>query len=453
MTNSDKYPSQVRVISACLLAMVFLVPLSSATDGERMNATLIRPIISENITEQSYDFDFSGDHILWRNSYDQSRTDGLYGGLYLYSLRDNSSRPIATETASGGKGIYWQTMSDNTVVWYENPGILHLYNISSGEERIIPDIKTKGAQKIYSWNGERDIERWGPFIDGDRVIWLQGFPAGTYANADIFLLNLTTNKEIPVNESPSAKGGLAMSGDRIVWYSHSEKRDGRETDIYLHDLATGADTVVCSDPGLQMQTALSEKYIAWTDSHDPLSVPLPLSQIHIYTISDRTTQTIPTTTMNQYNPFFAEDYIIYTECTPYEKSVNKRTCESKIFDIRDGTVLNHPSSGNLRDENSAYTWKIHDYSQGLFLIEEIKNGERSFGLYRIDNLRPENLPTILSGTESGLSGNAPAAARPTSTESATQPSPGFDRLLAVLTVLIMGIIAKKLKAVSTRIRE
>jgi hypothetical protein len=422
--------------------MVFLVPLSSATDGERINATLIRPIISENITEQSYDFDFSGDHILWRNVYDQSRTDGLYGGLYLYSLKDNSTRPIATETASGGKGIYWQTMSDNTVVWYENPGILHLYNISSHEERIIPDIKTKGAQKIYSWNGERDIERWGPFIDGDRVIWLQGFPAGTYANADIFLLNLTTNKEIPVNESPSAKGGLAMSGDRIVWYSHSEKRDGRETDIYLHDLATGADTVVCSDPGLQMQTALSEKYIAWTDSHDPLSVPLPLSQIHIYTISDRTTQTIPTTTMNQYNPFFAEDYVIYTECTPYEKSVNKRTCESKIFDIRTGTILNHPSSGNSRDENPAYTWKIHDYSRGVFLVEEIQNGERSFGLYRIDNLRPENTPTIFSGTESGLSGNAPATVRPAGTELTTQPSFGFDGLLAVLTFLIMGIIAQ-----------
>lgn len=442
MTGKNSKFTGLFVITACLLSMIFFISVSSAAGTEPMTATQIRPVISDNISEQSHEFAFSGDHILWRNVYDQSRTDGLYGGLYLYSLKDNSTRPIATETASGGKGIYWQTMSDNTAVWYENPGILHLYNISSHEERIIPDIKTKGAQKIYSWNGERDIERWGPFIDGDRVIWLQGFPAGTYANADIFLLNLTTNKEIPVNESPSAKGGLAMSGDRIVWYSHSEKRDGRETDIYLHDLATGADTVVCSDPGLQMQTALSEKYIAWTDSHDPLSVPLPLSQIHIYTISDRTTQTIPTTTMNQYNPFFAEDYVIYTECTPYEKSVNKRTCESKIFDIRTGTILNHPSSGNSRDEKSSYSWKIHDYSRGVFLAEEIQNGERSFGLYRIGNLRPENPPTIFSGTESGLSGNAITAPRDIGTELTTQPAPGFDGLLAVLTLLLMGIIAQ-----------
>ena len=444
MTNNDKHPSLVWAISACLLAMVFLVPLSSATDGERLNTTLIRSIISENITDQSYEFIFSGDYILWRNIYDQSRTDGLYGGLYLYSLRDNSTRPIATETASSGKMIKWQTMSDDTIVWNQYPNIIHLYNISSGAEQIIPDQNTKGAQKIYSWNGVKDINRWMPFIYGDRVVWFQGFPSGTYANADIFLLNLTTNEVLPVNESPSAKGGLAMNGDRVVWYTHSEKRDGRETDIYLHDLATGVDTVVCSDPGKQSQTVISEKYIAWTDSHDPLSVPLPLSQIHIYTISDRTTRTIPTTTMNQYNPFFAEDYVVYTECTPYEKSVNKLTCDSKIFDILTGTTWEFPSLRNDRNTNGDYEYNryIHGFSEGQFLIEEIIDGKREFSLYRIENFRPTTKPIALVDKQIIPAENISATGSPASPLPSTQSAPGFGIMSIILTFLTIGVILR-----------
>jgi hypothetical protein len=445
LTNNDKHPSLAWVISACLLAMVFLVPLSSATDGERLNATLIRSIISENITEQSYDFIFSGDHILWRNVYDQSRTDGLYGGLYLYSLRDNSTRPIATETASGEKWIYWQTMSDNIIVWYENPGILHLYNISSHEERTIPDAATKGADKIYSRNGIKEIARWMPSVQGDRVAWFQGFSPATYGDSDIFLLNLTTNVIIPVNESASAKGGLAMNGNRVAWYSHSEKRDGRETNIYLHDLATGVDTVVCSDPGLQSQTALSENYIAWTDFHDPLSVPLPLSQIHIYNISARTTRTIPTTTMSQQNPFFAGDYVVYTECSPYEKSVNKRTCDSKIFDLQTGRTWEFPSSQNDGNTNGDYEYNryVYGFSDGQFLIEEIRDGKREFGLYRIENLRQTTKPIASADKEIIPAGNVTVTGSTVLPFSSTQPAPGFDMLSIILSVITIGIILRK----------
>ena len=445
MTNNDKHPSLAWVISACLLAMVFLVPLSSATDGERLNATLIRPIISENITEQSYDFDFSGDHILWRNVDDQSMTDGLSGGLYLYSLRDNSTRPLVTETASDGKWINWQTISDDTVVWNQYSGILHLYNISSREERTIPDAATKGADKIYSRNGIKETARWMPSVQGDRVAWFQGFSPATYGDSDIFLLNLTTNEVLPVNESPSAKGGLAMNGDRVVWYSHSEKRDGRETDIYLHDLATGADTIVCSDPGLQMQTVLSDKYIAWTDSHDPLSVPLPLSQIHIYTISDRTTRTIPTTTMNQYNPFFAGDYVVYTECSPYEKSANKRTCDSKIFDILTGTTGEFPSLRNNQITNGDYEYnrKVHGFSEGQFLIEEIRDGKREFGIYRIENILETTKPISLAEKPIIPAGNVIATGSSASLSPSTQPAPGFDIMSILLTFLTIGVVLRK----------
>ena len=372
-------------------------------------------------------------------------TDGLSGGLFLYSLRDNSTRSIATETASDGKWINWQTISDDTIVWNQYSGILHLYNISTREERTIPDAATKGTDKIYSRNDVKETARWMPSVQGDRVVWFQGFSPATYGDSDIFLLNLTTNVVIPVNESASAKGGLAMNGDRVVWYSHSEKRDGRETDIYLHDLATGADTVVCSDPGLQMQTVLSEKYIAWTDSHDPLSVPLPLSQIHIYTISDRKTRTIPTTTMNQYNPFFAGDYVVFTECSPYEKSANKRTCDSKIFDVLTGTTREFPSSRNNQNTNGDYEYNryIHGFSDGQFLIEEIREGKRELGLYRIEGLRQATKPITFSEKPINPAENITATGSPSLPSPSTQPAPGFDMVSIILTFLTIGVILRK----------
>ncbi|PKL58002.1 MAG: hypothetical protein CVV34_04595 [Methanomicrobiales archaeon HGW-Methanomicrobiales-5] len=320
-----------------------------------------------------------------------------------------------------------------------------MYNISSYEERTIPDAATKGADKIYSRNGIKEIARWMPSVQGDSVAWFQGFSPATYGDSDIFLLNLTSNEVLPVNESPSAKGGLAMSSDRIVWYSHSEKRDGRETDIYLHDLATGADTVVCSDPGLQMQTVLSKKYIAWTDSHDPLSVPLSPSQIHIYTISDRTTRTIPTTTMNQYNPFFAEDYVVYTECSPYEMSANKRTCDSKIFDILTGKTWEFPPSRNdgNTDRDYEYNRGVHGFSEGQFLIEESQGGKREFGLYRIENFRETTNPILLAEKPIIPAGNVIATGSSASPLPSTQPAPGFDIMSIILTFLTIGVILRK----------
>jgi hypothetical protein len=281
-----------------------------------------------------------------------------------------------------------------------------------------------------------------PSVQGDRVAWLQGFSSATYGDSDIFLLNLTTNEMVAVNESLSAKGGLAMNGDRIAWYSHSEKRDGTKTSIYLHDLAMGGETVVSSDPGLQTQTTLSEKYIAWSVSPDPARYPPPLSQIHIYTIAGGTTQTIPTTTMNQYDPIIAGDYVVYTECTPYEKTTVKPTCDSKIFDLMTGTIGEFPRSRDDRNANSDYEYerKIRGFSNGQFLIEEILEGKRVFGLYRIDNLRQAAQPTALTGEPVGPAGNVTVTGSPAPALPLTQPAPGFSTMPLVIAIVISMIL-------------
>ena len=109
----------MRIMSAGLLSLVFLISVSSATGVAYLNTTLIQPVISDNITELSTNFVFSGDYfsgdyILWDNI-------GPGGGLYLYSLKDNSTQLIAT--SSGGMIMPdGYTMSDGTIVWSDDSG-------------------------------------------------------------------------------------------------------------------------------------------------------------------------------------------------------------------------------------------------------------------------------------------------------------------------------------------
>lgn len=422
----------LRIPVFCLLALALLVPGSMAAGAGRIDAVLVQPVVPANITPESHNFLFSGDYILW---YD--------GGLSLYSLRDNSTRPVAIKKE--GRWINWPTMSDTIIVWHQDPGEIHVYNISSGEERVLPDAATTGAGKTYTRAGigVTDVARWMPSIDGDRVALLQGFSPATYGNSDIVLLNLTTNGMIPVDESPLAHGGLSLNGNRVLWYTIIDKTSSR---ICLYDLVTGKETVIAPEPGQKVQTTLSGTYAAWTDARDPLMNPTPLPQVTVYNISAGTTRKIPTTTMRQSSPIIAGDYVVYTECfTSAGKSAFKQTCDSKIFDILTGAVMEFPVSQNGRDMNSDYTYDrlIHAYSGGLFLIEEIRGDKRVFGLYRIENLRPVKTMATPEPVPSAPPVMTTASLNVSSPQSPAQPAAGAGAGVLMLAVLAVCGIARR----------
>lgn len=420
----------------CLLALALLIPVSIAAGAGRIDAVLVQPVLPANITPESHDFLFSGDYILW---YDGS----ISAGISLYSLRDNSTRSVAIKEE--GKWIDWPTMSDTIIVWHQDPGELHVYNISSGEERVLPDAATTGAGKTYTRAGidVTDVARWMPSIDGDRVALLQGFSPATYGNSDIFLLNLTTNGMIPVNESPLAHGGLSLSGNRVLWYTIIDKTNSR---ICLYDIVTGKETVIAPEPGQKVQTTLSDTYAAWIDARDPLMNPTPLPQVTVYNISAGTTRKIPVTTMRQSSPLLAGDYVVYSECfTPPGKAAFKQTCDSKIFDILTGAVMEFPISQNGRDMNSDYGYDrhIHAYSNGRFLIEEIHGDKRVFGVYRIENLRPVNPKTTPEPAPSVPPVETTSSLNVSSPPSPAQPAAGAGAGVLVLAVLAVCGIARK----------
>ena len=411
----------MRLLSAGLLSLVFMISVSSATGVAYLNTTLIQPVISDNITELSTNFVFSGDYILWDNI-------DAGGGHYLYSLKDNSTRTLVTESASGG-WINGFAISDGRVGWSDDSG-LHQYTISTGNDQVISYTNTTGSQKIYTWNGFKGIQRWEPSMYGDRVVWFQGLPEGTGNPADIAFLNTTTNVVTLINESPTGKDGLVINGDNVIWCAYDENVTdaGTHNTLFLHNLVTGKDTVVSSAIGLKRQDALSGDYIGWMDFGDPLATQRPLTRVYIYTISSGTIQT-PATSMDQELNFIAGDYAFYSECTPYDKN-SERSCNSKIFNIKTGNTWQLPPSLAGR--------QIIGYSNGLLLVEDTSGDVPALSLFKAENFPPvETVTATPAPTTPGVpeeNATFPEGTTPTVTPPRKSPGFAFPGMVVALVI-------------------
>jgi|GEM_PF-2924049 len=412
----------MRILGVGLLSLLILIPLSSAADVQYANLTLVGNVHSSQLTEQSQGFLFSGNYILW---------DNAGGGLSLYSLKDNSTRTLLPESASGG-GVNGFALSDGTVEWSDGSS-LHQYTISSGNDRIISYTNTTGSQKTYSWNGFPGIERWMPAMYGDRVVWFQGYPQGTYRPADIAFLNATTNVVTLINESPTGKDGLVINGDNVIWCAYDENVTdaGTHNTLFLHNLVTGKDTVVSSATGLKRQDALSGDYVGWMDFGDPLATPRPIWQVYIYTISSGTTRTVPAASVNQELNFIAGDYAFYSECAQDVKTNRgySESCDANVFDIKTGNTWQILPFGTDRG--------IVGYSDGLILVEDTSGDLPALSLFKAQNL--PSIETVTATPAPGMPENAvisPAGTTPPVSPTRTPPVPGFG-----YAVCIVGIIA------------
>jgi hypothetical protein len=425
------------VLLAFLLAGMIAAP-SFAADVQNLNITPVGNVISEQRDQQpndiTHDFTLSGNNILWRGG------EGGGGALYLYSLNDHSTRTIATKTSPGSSTsgiIDGYAVSDGTVVWSDRDSTLYEYDIASGKTRNIPDANTTGSQKTYSWNGIKGVQRWEPAMYGDRVVWFQGYPSGTYRAADVAFLNTTTNVVTLISESPTGKDSLAIDGDNVIWCAYDENvtNAGTHNSIFLHNLVTGNDTVVSSDTGLKRQAALSGDYVGWTDFGDPLATPRLPTKVHIYTISSGTARTVPAASMDQELNFIAGDYAFYTECTPSTQNTNERSCESKMYDIKTGSTWQLPSSLSGR--------QVVGYSDGLILVEDDRGNVPELLLFRTDDLRPVPTETAATQTPAPAETKETAPVITTIPESTAQASPGFGSAGMVAALVVLCGIAGK----------
>ena len=104
-------------------------------------------------------------------------------------------------------------MSGDTVVWSEDDSPVQ-HSISIRSLRVQVTLFRTRKQLVHArvipGMELPALTRWTPSVYGDRIVWLQGFPAGTNRGSDITFLNSTTNEMTFINESGTAHGGLKI---------------------------------------------------------------------------------------------------------------------------------------------------------------------------------------------------------------------------------------------------
>ncbi|MEM3662717.1 MAG: clostripain-related cysteine peptidase [Sulfolobales archaeon] len=104
-------------------------------------------------------------------------------------------------------------------------------------------------------------DQWWPAIYGDKIVW-EDYRSDWCG--DIYMYDLTQQKEIPICTAPGYQGYPAIYGDKIVW--HDWRND--DGDIYMYDLTQQREIPICTAPGVQWSPAIYGDKIVWEDARN-----------------------------------------------------------------------------------------------------------------------------------------------------------------------------------------
>ena len=191
-------------------------------------------------------------------------------------------------TPYGERGLN-PAIYDNKIIWLDNyfNGSLYLLDLSTGKE-----IQITG-------------DPWYSYLDiyGDKVIWNSG-------GQNISLYNISTNNKtllpIPNLENQGSKDSLTIYGDKIVWRDWS---NGYQ-DIYMYNLSTYNKTQITTNQSTK-DPAIYDDKIVWQD--DPsFGFGNMYHDIYMYNLSI-SNETRITTNRSASSPKVYGDRIVYME--------------------------------------------------------------------------------------------------------------------------------------------
>jgi beta propeller repeat protein/parallel beta-helix repeat protein len=225
-----------------------------------------------------------------------------------------------------GDRIVWKAHRNNNGTW-ENSGI-QVYNLSLSKETQIPnsinafypaiyrdkivytdlrDIRSGNADiYMYDLSTSKEIqittnESWQgyPAIYGDNIVW-QDYRNGNslWSKTDIYMYNLSTSTEIQITTSGSASNPK-IYGDRIVYVNGSQ--------IYMYDLSTSKETKVTAYESRQDNPAIYGDRIVWQDSRNRNA------DIYMYNLSTHTETQITSNNSDQSDPAIYGDRIVWSD--------------------------------------------------------------------------------------------------------------------------------------------
>jgi beta propeller repeat protein len=418
------------IVLAFLFALSGVIPVQSI-EGEYAHGTSVslNPQFQSGDPAITFHYIYSDDFVIFQNL--QNTDEIRYPlGLYLHRISENRTLLIpGTQDDEYGADILGTKTQGDRILWrhmfFEN--VFYIYNSTTGTERIVPDSSAWGVLKTYHRQfGNITIdqfERADPAIDGDRLVWEQGFSTATNEpETDLYMMN-PTGEVIAISESPGRQERPSISGRYIVW---EDTRAGVENpDIYLYDLETGKESPICTDISYQRYPVVSGDYVIWIDLRNGFD----FSQIRMYRISTGTETVISKDIMMRHEaPFISGDRVVFLKCIPY--SVNPRgICQGVVYDIRTNEYMSLPET-----RDSQYLW---GFSGDRILYSEETDSDRQIYLFTLENRTP-TLPSLTSpGVYLNESGALPAKTPPG--ESHPTESPGFNLLSCSIAISVIGL--------------
>ncbi|MDY9926706.1 NosD domain-containing protein [Methanosarcina sp.] len=201
------------------------------------------------------------------------------------------------------------------IVWLDDRnGMYDLYMYDLSTQKEINITANQSAKKQ-------------PAIHGDKIVWEDWRNVSGYSNYDIYMYDLSTQKETQITDNKSVQNEPAIYGDKIVW---ADGRNGNY-DIYMYNLSTSKETRITTNESQQEAPEIYGDRIVWQDSRNRNSLN-ENSDIYMYNTSTSTETQITVDDSFQYNPVIYGDKIVWqdsrngaSDIYVYDISISKET--------------------------------------------------------------------------------------------------------------------------------
>lgn len=199
-------------------------------------------------SENAWNSAIYGNRIVWVDSR-SGKSD-----IYMYDLSTSKETRISYSGSAFnlpgiyGNNIVWndfrnENMSDNVPIQGIVNYDIYMYNLSTNKETQISHSQEALLPKIY----------------GDRVVWMDY----RNRNSDIYMYDLSNNTESQITGSKTASDP-AIYGNRVVWRDRRNS-NGSSADIYMYDLSSQKETRITTS-GSTWDADIYGNKIVWTVS-------------------------------------------------------------------------------------------------------------------------------------------------------------------------------------------